>query len=40
MRALAYCAVRCGVSDPHATTPAALISRIRAVMSSARMGSA
>ena len=40
MRALAYWAVRCGVSDAHATTPAALISRIRAVISSACMGSA
>ena len=37
--ALAYCSVRCGVSDAQETTPASLISRMRWETSSGLMGS-
>ncbi len=35
----AYCSTRCGVSDAHAVTPASLISRMRAPISSSLIGS-
>jgi hypothetical protein len=36
----AYLPVRCGVSEPHDTTPASLISRMRRPINSGLMGSA
>jgi len=39
MSSLAYCAVRCGVSEAQEVTPAERISRIRCPINSGLMGS-